>query len=194
MNTLLALLLLLPLALFAAEGDIPIEQADGTIRTQTVSGDAVVTANGVVTVSIACSNITDAGTVCDTDANEYATAAQGGLAESAVQPSAIGVAGIMPGVILGDSIDVAVTLDGRAYEAHLVGSGDLIVSAPADGTLRYTMLYLTSGGAWELSTPGAAQWLDGAWETLDPAVGETIEVGIRRLPSGQILLSARRYY
>jgi hypothetical protein len=125
-----------------------------------------------------------------------ATAAQGSLAESAVQPAGLGVAGVMPGVDLGDSIDVTVAMDGTAYEAHLVGSGDLILSAAADGTLRYTVLYLTSAsdGGFELSAPGAAQWLDGTWAPLAPALGETLEVHIRRLPSGGILLSARAYY
>lgn len=124
-----------------------------------------------------------------------ATAAQGDLADTAVQPAALGVAGVMPVIDLGDASDVAVVLDGSAYTARLTGYGDLLVSAPPGAALRYATLYLTDdGGGWELSAPGAALWLDGTWAALAPGVGEILEVAIRRLPDGTLLLSARAYY
>jgi len=45
------LFLLVPIVVFGAEGDIPIEQAGGTITTQTLSGDAAVTAAGVISLA-----------------------------------------------------------------------------------------------------------------------------------------------
>jgi len=50
MNKPLLSFLLLPSLVFAAAGDVPIEQADGTIQTKTISGDATVDVGGVVTV------------------------------------------------------------------------------------------------------------------------------------------------
>lgn len=108
------------------------------------------------------------------------------------ETGAPGVAGLLPAVALGDSTDVTLALDGHAYTARLTGDGDLSVSAPPGGTVGYTVLYLTSDtGAWELSTPGAALWLDGTPETLAPGVGETWEILARVLPDGSLLLSAR---
>jgi len=50
MRYLLTLSLLLPMLAIAAEGDIPIEQADGNFQSQTISGDASVTGAGVISV------------------------------------------------------------------------------------------------------------------------------------------------
>ena len=51
MNKILALALLIPASLLAAEGDVPIEQSNGRITTQTISGDVTVTAAGVAALS-----------------------------------------------------------------------------------------------------------------------------------------------
>jgi hypothetical protein len=51
MNKRFALLLFFPVLGFAAEGDIPIEQAGGAITTQTVSGDATITSAGVLSLA-----------------------------------------------------------------------------------------------------------------------------------------------
>jgi hypothetical protein len=47
----LLLLLLVPISAFGAEGDIPIEQAGGSITTHTLSGDATITAAGVLSLA-----------------------------------------------------------------------------------------------------------------------------------------------
>jgi len=51
MNKTLFLLSLVPGLALGAAGDIPVEQADGTITTQTVGGDASLAADGALTVS-----------------------------------------------------------------------------------------------------------------------------------------------
>lgn len=137
---------------------------------------------------------TNLGTAAYTAADDYATAAQGALAETAIQPSTPGACGVQTLIELGDVSDVTVTLDGSAYRANLTGLGDLTVLGAAPGELRFAVLYLTSdGGGWELSTPFSAYWLDGSIELLSPGLGEMVEVIIRLFPDGTLLLSARPY-
>ncbi len=60
MKTWYILLLLFPALCSSAEGDIPIVQSDGTIQTRTVSGDATITASGIVSIpDPACAEIAD---------------------------------------------------------------------------------------------------------------------------------------
>lgn len=140
----------------------------------------------------------DLGTAAYTASSDYALAAQGALADTALQPATAGAAGIQPWEDFGNvsSGTVSLVLDGQAARVRLTGDADLAVTGSAAGELRYAVLYVETDGldAWELSTPFSARWLDGAPSLISPATGEIWEVAMRMLPTGVLLLSARPWY
>jgi len=96
-------------------------------------------------------------------------------------------------VNLGDITDLTLPIDGRTFEAQLIGDGILTVIPPTEG-IAAASLYLTSTDAsFELGVPISVIWLDGAPIPLQPNLGQILEVYIRATPSW-VAISARPYY
>ena len=94
---------------------------------------------------------------------------------------------------LGDQTNIELPIDGRTWEANLIGTGTLSLILPTSG-IASASLYLTSSGAlFELGTPTGLLWMDGAPKVLKPTTSKTIEIYVRATPT-KALISARFYY
>ncbi|NCC28262.1 MAG: hypothetical protein EOM22_08980 [Gammaproteobacteria bacterium] len=128
----------------------------------------------------------DIGTAAAAAATDFATAAQGTKADSAVQPATL--------TALGDSTDITVapvdTLD-RIYTANLTGAGTLTITAAAAGKYAACLLRLTSSadGTNVLAPPAGVRWADGVAVALAPKTGQTIALFVQSV-GGTIVLSA----
>lgn len=67
MNRIILFLLLSPALILAAEGDIPIQQSDGSLRTKTVTGHASIDADGVVSIPLGRLSVTVTGDLATGD-------------------------------------------------------------------------------------------------------------------------------
>ena len=131
----------------------------------------------------------DVGTAAATDADAYATAAQGTKADSAQQPAAL----IASGDVTNLTIEPIATNE-RIYTARTTGAGTLTITAAAAGVYASCLLLLTSSanGTNVMTVAGTPEWADGIAQTLAPRTDETLALYVQSI-AGTIHLTLASY-